>query len=263
MPPSDISSSDQPTQPTESIAAGIDSPMRVHHRLPALRTRPPTGLLAWHSTVGYMSQHHSADAQLTIRVIPRDRRLSWTASLLWGYHRETVEERSTLAAALEDLWTIVDQNVVVFQHEADQVISPAHYDQAEWLDIPTQEIFQRLLWMTMTAFHSNWHLVILYQPVETTQRRIQMRLLVASDDKPTSDTPHYDIVIGTWGASLIDACRTLYRNAAPHFLAQTTRTHEMYAIKTEDTGENGQADSSLKDSSDSDSDQTKPYIPTY
>src|SRR5690606_22401346 len=143
MPPSDISSSDQPTQPTESVPKGVDSPMRVHHRLPALRTRPPTGLLAWHSTVGYMSQHHSADAQLTIRVIPRERRLSWTASLAWGYHRETVEERSTLAAALADLWTIVEQNVVVFLHEADQVISPAHYDQAEWLDIPTQEIFQR------------------------------------------------------------------------------------------------------------------------
>lgn len=243
MPPSEPLP-DLSTEPTvdgtESVPASQgqhpSSSSHGQRQSTTLRARPVTGLLAWQSTVGYISQHHLPDARLTMRIVPQDRHLLWSATLAWGHHRETVLNRATLAAALADLWWVVGQYVVIFRSEGDQVLSPAHYEQAEWLDIPTQEIFQRLLWMTMTAFQTRWHLVVLYQPVEATQRRIQMRLLVRPPRAAQEDeqAAHYDVVVGAWGASLMEACRTLYRNAAPHFLMQTTRTQEMRAVKPDD-----------------------------
>jgi hypothetical protein len=224
-------SSKHPAEPELTETETQTSP-RVR-RLPALRSRPATGLLAWQSTVGYISQNRTPNAQFSIAVIPHDRVLSWSAALSWGRHREQVIQRATLAAALHDLWSVVSQNVVIFEQKADEALSPAHYDQAEWLDIPTQEVLQRLLWMTMTVFKTRWHLLMIYQPVETTQRRFEMRLLAQSPQAASeNDTGHYDIVVGALGPSLMDACRTLYRNAAPHFLVYTTQTHDQV-----DTGE--------------------------
>jgi hypothetical protein len=222
-PPSENPSSENPTEPDLGEVETQTAP-RVK-RLPSLRARPSTGLLAWQSTVGYISQNKHPDAQLRIEVIPQDRVLGWSAALAWGWHREEVSNRTTMAAALHDLWMVVSQYVVIFDQKADEVLAPVYYDQADWLDIPTQEILQRLLWMTMTVFRARWRLVMIYQPVEMTQRRFQMRLLVRSDGTMPEDEPtHYDIIVGARGATLIDACRTLYRNAAPHFLVHTTQT---------------------------------------
>jgi hypothetical protein len=227
-----IPPSDDPINPGSNDSQTDSSPPAK--RLPALRARPTTGLLAWQATVGYLSQNKYPDAQLAIQVIPQDRGLSWSAALSWGHHRESVIRRATLAAALDDLWLVVRQNVVIFEQKADEVLSPAHYDQAEWLDIPTQEILQRLLWMTMTAFRDRWLLLMIYQPVENTQQRIQMRLLVRSAEPESETGPaHYEIVVGARGASLIDACRTLYRHAAPHFLVHTAQTQEIRGIQDE------------------------------
>lgn len=179
---------------------------KTENRRP-LPMRPANGLLAWQATVGYISTRHSPDAVLKIQISSREARVIWSAALSWGRKEEAVNDQPSLPAALRTLWVEVSRNHRIFDRAEDIVKSPQNYDDTEWLDLATQESLQRLIWVTQSVFPGDWKIILLYQPVDTPMLRLQARLTAQNGR----------VVVGGQGASLLDACRVLFRNATPHF----------------------------------------------
>jgi hypothetical protein len=170
-------------------------------------------LLAWQATLGHISTHYSPDATLKIHTYSREARVYWSASVIWGGNTEEVRDRASLPAALSDLWTEVNRQHMIFEQLEDAVKSPVNYEDTDWLDMPTQESLQRLIWVTQIAFPGDWLLMTVYQPIESSASRVQMRLVAKNNT----------VTVGGRGPSILDACRTLFRNATPHFSQQSTK----------------------------------------
>ena len=185
------------------------------HARPTPR-RPDTGLLAWQSTLGYISATYTLDAMLTLQVKPlvSGSKLVWEARATWGRNTEEVLNRPTLAAALSDLWIQVDRNNVIFESLEDAARSPIYYAESEWLDPDTQTTLDRLIQLNWTVFNTDWMLVIVYPPVAIPNARVQARLLAKSNTVQTSGR----------GATVRDACHDLYRNAARDYTASNGKT---------------------------------------
>lgn len=177
----------------------------------ALVPRPPTGLQAWQTTLGYMSSYHSPDAILSIRAVPDDEGIHWSAAVTWGNRVESVRDQATLADVLRVLWQTVDQHHNIFLAPEDTTRAPSGYEDQEWLDIDTREILHRLILTTQTVFDMDWQLVIFYRPLDTPQRRVQMRLIANGGT----------VIVGGRGASQIDATHAVFRHAAPVFAAHS------------------------------------------
>lgn len=177
----------------------------------ALVPRPDTGLQAWQTTLGYMSTYHSPDAILSIATQPSETGLQWSAIITWAYRAESVHNQPTLADALRVLWQTVERYHGIFLAPEDTTRAPSDYNDQEWLDIDTREILHRLILTTQTVFDNDWSLVIFYRPLETPQRRVQMRLLARENT----------VVVGGRGPSQIDATHAVFRHAAPVFAAHS------------------------------------------
>jgi hypothetical protein len=177
-----------------------------------LPSRPATGLLAWQATMGHISTHFAPDAVLKLQTYSREARVYWSASVSWGGRSEQVGEQPSMAAALRELWKEVSQQYKLFERLEDVAKAPFGYEDTEWLDMPTQESLQRLIWVTQIAFPGDWLLITLYQPVENPSTRVQMRLLAKGEA----------VMVGGRGASVLDACRALFRNATPYYAAQSS-----------------------------------------
>lgn len=169
--------------------------------------RPATGLLAWQATVGHISARHSPDAVLKLQITSKEARVVWAAALSWAHKEEEVTGQSSLPEALRKLWEVVNRNHRIFDHVEDAVKSPQNYDDTEWIDIATQESMQRLVWVTQSVFPGDWKIVILYQPVDAPNLRMQARLTAQGGR----------VAVGGQGASLLEACRALFRNATPYY----------------------------------------------
>lgn len=169
--------------------------------------RPTTGFQAWQATIGHISTHISPDAQLRIRAFSREARVIWSADVKWGNKLEEVTDQPSLATALRLLWEQVNRQHRIFDRKEDTVKSPDNFNDAEWLDMATQESLQRVVWVTQTAFPGDWHLVIVYRAVELQSARIRMRLIAKNNT----------IAVGSGGASLLDTCHRLFQNATPYF----------------------------------------------
>jgi hypothetical protein len=187
-----------------------------------LPKRPETGLLAWLATIGYLSAEYSPDAMLTLRVAPASDGVQWGAACTWGQQHESVEGKATFAAALRDLWAILAANHDIHKTAESAIKSPAHYKEHQWLDAPTMETLERLIAVTTAAFKSDWQLIIVYQASEKPTARVQARL-VARDQQMRS---------GGRGASIRDACRDLYRNAAPGVFASAGQPFDSFFAET-------------------------------
>lgn len=172
-----------------------------------LPSRPPTGLLAWQSTMGHISSHFSPDAILKIQATTREARVQWSAVVSWGEVSETVNDQPSLAATLRELWRVVSHNHGIYERLEDAIKGPYNYDDTEWIDLVTQESLQRLIWVTQIVFPGDWLLLIIYQPIESPAARMQMRLIAQENT----------ITVGGHGPALVDACRALFRNAAPYY----------------------------------------------
>lgn len=179
-------------------------------QLPTPR-RPETGLMAWQATIGYISAHYSLDALLTIQAYPLGEAVGWAASASWEANEEQVRDCPSLPNALRALWQQVSQNHLIFDSREAIAKRPANYADDEWLDKQTAQLLGRMLHVTRTAFGADWRLVLIYQPVEKPEFRFQARLLAAGDT----------VQVGGRGASLRDACRDVYRHAAPHYIAHS------------------------------------------
>src|SRR5262245_22969931 len=166
--------------------------------------RPLNGLLAWQATIGYISTQHSPDATLHMHAYPADKGILWAAAASWGQNQEQVTDLSTLAAALRELWRVVDQHHIIFHTELDSIRRPADYADDDWLDTKTSDILDRLVRVTHSVFKHDWSLNIVYQAVDNPSVRVQARLLARSNS----------VQVGGRGGSVHDACSDLYRNAA-------------------------------------------------
>jgi hypothetical protein len=173
-------------------------------------TRPHTGLLAWQATLGYISARYSLDAMLTIQVGAQAMgKLSWGAKASWGHYTEEVRNCPSLPAVLRELWKEVDRNNVIFETAEAITRRPVLYDDDEWLDEDTRLTLDRLVQLNWTAFEADWTLVIVYQPVDNPNLRLQTRLL-AKDNT---------VQISGRGQTMRDACHDLYHNAARNYSA--------------------------------------------
>lgn len=179
-----------------------------------LPLRPQTGLLAWQATIGYISAQYSLDAMLTLRVSPAGNAVTWGAIATWGQSKEAVADKHALPNALRDLWREVDRNHVIFESTDAVVRRPSNYADNEWLDEDTRLLQERLIQVIISACGEDWLLVLMYQPVESPETRWQARLV--GDGESVRAAGH--------GATMRDACRDLYRNAAHHFVARSGKS---------------------------------------
>lgn len=171
---------------------------------PPFPQRPRSGWAAWSATVGYIAQQYSPDATLKIEIYPMEHIIGWKASLTWGEHEVMVEDRHSLAMVLSALWQRVETLYHIFETPEDAIRKPAGFDDDNWLDERTYEVFSRLVNVTDTVFRGNWKVVVLYRPIEDPERRVQTRL-IADDVKVNR---------GGFGPTLRDASRDLYHKAA-------------------------------------------------
>jgi hypothetical protein len=175
-----------------------------------LPPRPTNGLLAWQATIGYISTTYSLDAMLTLQAYPDGAGIAWGAKASWGQRGEEVTSALSLPVALRDLWQVVDHNHVIFESREALIKRPTNYDDDEWLDADTEAILEQVLQASSRVYGDNWQLVAVYQPVESPNTRFQARLLARDNS----------VQIGGSGPTLCEACRSLYRNAAPYFVAR-------------------------------------------
>jgi hypothetical protein len=174
-----------------------------------LPKRPENGLLAWQATIGYISQQYSLDAMLTAQAYVLNNAVSWGAAASWGTNREEVADQPSLEAALRELWRLVDSHHVIFEKREHLLKRPANYADHEWLDKDTAAVLNRVLHVTSVVYGADWQVVLAYQPVESPDSRFQTRLLALGGS----------VQIGGRGPDLRTACRDLYRNAAPYYVA--------------------------------------------
>ena len=171
--------------------------------------RPPTGWEAWQLTIAYISNYHSPDAILKLQVTPQsDGSLCWSSSLTWGQHDEKVNCQNSLAQALSQLWQQVDRFHYIFENPEDAVRSPIDYDDLDWLDMDTQEVLHRLIWMTKMSFKHDWSLILVYEPTEDVATRVKMRILALENV----------VQVGGTGNSLKSATHSVFRNAGTAYI---------------------------------------------
>lgn len=178
--------------------------------------RPPNGLLAWQATIGHIAQRFSPDAMLKLQVYPVKGQIRWSVQASWGPQDEFVRDAPSLETALCDLWREVERHHQIFETFEDAFKAPANYAENEWVDSRTGDTLTRFIRVTQAAFRDDWLLVMIYQPVQTSETRVQVRL-IAHDN-----TVH----VGGRGATFFDACHDLYNNAAPHYATAVTKHDE-------------------------------------
>lgn len=182
-------------------------------QLPRFPKRPANGLLAWQATVGFINLAHGQDVMLTLRALPKGSQIVWQGSIAWDQVTAQVDETESLAVCLRDLWPVLERAYAVFPTALDAVRAPVNYADHEWIDGDTLATLERLIEITQLVFHADWSLVIVYQPVDNPAQRVKMRL-IARDSSVT---------VGGQGPSLREACRDLYRNAAPEYFHSSGR----------------------------------------
>lgn len=182
--------------------------------MPPMPKRPENGLLAWLATIGYLGAEYSPDAMLTLRAAPNDaKQIIWSAVASWAQENVVVQDCPSLATALRYLWRAVEQEHQIFKTLEAATRRPSNYPQDRWIDPQTQSTLDRLIDISGSVFKQQWLLIIVYQPVDNPNLRVRARLL-AQDNA---------IHIGGSGPSIRDACRALYRNAAPNYFASAER----------------------------------------
>jgi hypothetical protein len=175
--------------------------------------RPPNGLLAWQATIGYITQELSADAVLMLRVQPREQGVGWYASVGWAGIPTQAIEGDTLPQVLRELWLQLAKVHAVFKTEEERVRQPVLYPENAWLDADTHRALDSLIELTSAVFSGEWSLIFFYQAVDSPSHRVKARL-IAKDNT---------VQISGQGPTLREACRDLYRHAAPNYFASSGR----------------------------------------
>jgi hypothetical protein len=176
-------------------------------QLPRMPKRSPTGLLAWQATVGFISQVYSQDVALMLHAYPVDGDVRWRAGIAWGQVQAQIDAAVTLAAALRDLWPALERVFTVFDNPLDAVRAPTGYADNAWVDADSARTLAALTELSQAVFPGDWALVIVYQAVENPGQRVKLRLLARNQS----------VQVSGQGPSVREACRDVYRNAAPEY----------------------------------------------
>lgn len=174
---------------------------------PPIPRRPSYGWSAWEATAGYMSVHHNPDVTLsvTVRVASETMQANWSSQIKWGGRSVSCDQKMSLAKALGHLWLEVKNNYRIYKEGDESAIrQPINYKDSEWLDSRTDQLIHRIIHVNRSVFGTDWHMVIIYQPIDNPKMRVQARMIARNQE----------IQIGGQGATLLDACRRLYTNAA-------------------------------------------------
>ena len=169
--------------------------------------RPENGFAAWQTTLGYISRQHCPDARMVLQIYPVSQQIRYGARVMWGPVVEEINQAPSLPEAMARLWTVVNQNHVIFATPHEATRSPSGYDLMEWLDLNTQDVLHRLIWTAHMVFTTDWMIVLFYRTFGNPQQRVQMRLLALDNT----------VNIGGRGPSVMDAARSLFHNAADTF----------------------------------------------
>lgn len=172
-----------------------------------LPKRPQWGWVAWEATVGYIYEEYSPDVMLSLSAYPKHGITLWDSRLTWGQNAGWVEGRIGLEIALQDLWLTISQHHRIFKTVEAQERRPEGYDDTNWFDSLTLETISRLVGVTATVFEGDWSLIVTYRPIETPLQRVQARLVAHQNQ----------VVRGGMGATLRDACRSLFHNTTPDY----------------------------------------------
>ncbi len=182
--------------------------------LPTTRSlRQPWGWFAWLAVVGYIQEAHSPDVTLVLEMYPRAGVVLWASELAFGGNRVEVRDKLGFGPALNDLWEVVVTTFAAFNAPHLPVQPPVGYDDDQWIDAATLDALTRLVGVTSTVFEEDWRLIVYYRPVPTPSERIQARLIAKRGAVSRAGR----------GATLRDACRNLFHNAAPDYKRNTDR----------------------------------------
>ncbi|QPC81612.1 hypothetical protein G4Y79_18230 [Phototrophicus methaneseepsis] len=179
--------------------------------------RPRYGWDAWLAIIGYLAEAHSPDALLRLALTSEgDGTIKWSATVQWGNQTEVVHNSPSLSEAMISLWRTVEANHRLFNTPQDRLHSPASYAADIWLDERSFNALDSLVTISQRLYQDDWHLVFVYQPSELSYMRVQARLLACQ----------YTIYKGGRGATLREACQSLYHNAMDLFTAHFKRTSD-------------------------------------
>ncbi len=179
------------------------------HARPAPK-RLPYGLQAWQATIGYIHNEYSPDAALAFRAYPFEGGvIGWAATASWGTESVSVRDLPSLEVALSDLWRAFESQYNILKTLEAFVRPPADYADDQWLDPATQNVLDRLMQVTWFVFKADWAFAAFYQPIEQTETRVQTLLMAMNNT----------VRIKGHGATMEDACRDLFLNAAKEYQA--------------------------------------------
>ncbi len=175
--------------------------------------RQPWGWFAWLAVVGYVQEAHSPDVTLGLEMYPREGVVLWASELAFGGDRVEVRDKFGFGPVLNDLWEVAAATFAIFTAPHLLVQPPTGYDDDQWVDAATLDALTRLVGVTSTVFKEDWRLIVYYRPVPTPSERIQARLIAKRGAVSRAGR----------GATLRDACRSLFHNAAPDYKRNTER----------------------------------------
>jgi hypothetical protein len=185
-----------------------------HEALPGTRSlRQPWGWFAWLAVVGYIQEAHSPDVTLVVEMYPREGVVLWASELAFGSDRVEVRDKFGFGPALNDLWEVVAATYAAFAAPQLPVQPPTGYEDDQWADAATLDSLTRLVGVTSTVFKEDWRLIVYYRPVPVPDDRTQARLIAKRGTVSRAGR----------GATLRDACRNLFHNAAPDYRRNTER----------------------------------------
>lgn len=175
--------------------------------------RPRYGWDAWLLIIGHLAQHHCPDAMLRLSLTSEGAGvLLWTATVQWGNQNESVQDGRSFGTMLEELWRTVETHHRIATTSQD-IHPPIRYAPDSWLDVRSSGALESLVNVSQRLYENDWHLVFVYQPSELSYMRVQARLLARQ----------YTIYKGGRGATLREACQSLYHNAMDLFTAHFQR----------------------------------------
>jgi hypothetical protein len=178
------------------------------HARPAPK-RPPFGFQAWQATIGYIQSEYSPDASLAFRAYPVDGVIGWGATASWAQENISVRDMPSIGIAMGELWHEIESRYHLIKSPEAFVRRPVDYGDDQWLDAATQAILDRLMQVTWYVFQNDWAFAVYYHPTETPDARLQTLLMAKGGA----------VRIKGRGATLEDACRALFLNAAKDYKA--------------------------------------------
>ena len=175
--------------------------------------RQQWGWLAWLAVVGYVQETKSPDVTLVVEMYPRDGVVLWASELTFGGSRFEVRDRLGFGPVLNDLWEAAAAAFATSSDAAALPHPPTGYEDDQWVDATTLDVLTRLVGVTSTVFREDWRLIVYYRPVPVPEERVQARLIAKRGAVSRAGL----------GATLRDACRSLFHNAAPDYKRNTER----------------------------------------